>query len=419
MKAQLESALKYAARKWTVIPMKMAEKRPAVRWKRYQTRPPSKPTLRRWFARTDHGVAIVFGEASGGLACRDFDELGAYNEWAARSPALAASLPTVETRRGRHVYFVAAPGSVAEFRRRMGKPIDGRGAIALGDGELRAGSGSYAVAPPSIHPSGHVYRWLLPLPEGPLPVVDALEFWKPDLEIQFRQPCHTEDAREMGGGDYGCVWRQENPQKTSEVSTRVTTVEEAIAATLPTGPGQRHRQVFELARALKSIPHLAEADPGSLRAIVEEWHRRALPFINTKPFEETWIDFLNGWPAVHTPQGDGSLTKATSLARAAGPPDLLHVYDQQEIALLVGICRELQRAAGDQPFFLSCRSAGRQLGVQYKQANRWLRLLAVDGVIELTQAGRLKGRQAAEYRYLLPLLVSSDACDMARSSATR
>ena len=40
--------------------------------------------------------------------------------------------------------------------------------------------------------------------------------------------------------------------------------------------------------------------------------------------------------------------------------------------LLVGICRELQRRAGDAPFFLGCRTAAELLGVEHNTAARWL-----------------------------------------------
>ena len=43
---------------------------------------------------------------------------------------------------------------------------------------------------------------------------------------------------------------------------------------------------------MKAISGLVNADDAQLRAIVKVWHRRARPFIRTKPFEETWLDFV-------------------------------------------------------------------------------------------------------------------------------
>jgi hypothetical protein len=90
----------------------------------------------------------------GGLAVRDFDVAGAYSAWAAANPDDAARLPTVQTARGFHVY-----GRLEE------ETFDD-----LGDSELRADSGHYVLLPPSVHPSGHTYTWVHPLPDAPTPL---------------------------------------------------------------------------------------------------------------------------------------------------------------------------------------------------------------------------------------------------------
>src|SRR5262245_50380028 len=99
-----EAAERYADLGIGIIPIRAGTKKPAVRWKRYQRERPGRPTLRRWFRRGDvTGIAAVLGRASRGLACRDYDREGAYQEWARRHPDLADSLPTVATARGFHV----------------------------------------------------------------------------------------------------------------------------------------------------------------------------------------------------------------------------------------------------------------------------------------------------------------------------
>ena len=105
----LEAALSYAARGWSIIPIRPRDKKPACgSWKRYQETPADHPTLHEWFDKnTSPGLAVVLGPVSGGLVCRDFDDMGAYNAWALEHPDLAAGLPTVATARGRHVYLVA------------------------------------------------------------------------------------------------------------------------------------------------------------------------------------------------------------------------------------------------------------------------------------------------------------------------
>src|SRR5262245_45023396 len=146
----LESALDYARRGWSIIPVNGKE--PIGLWKPFQTQAADERTLRRQFARRNvTGCAVIFGAVSGGLACRDWDDPDAYHRWAAEHPELAATLPTAKTARGFHVYF-RGPEEFAD----------------LGDGEYRGDSGHYCVLAPSHHPDGR-YEWLIPLPAGAMP----------------------------------------------------------------------------------------------------------------------------------------------------------------------------------------------------------------------------------------------------------
>lgn len=121
------------------------EKKPAVpRWKPFQHTPADERQVVDWFDRRDDlGLAIILGDVSGSLVVRDFDVGDSWQRWAAEYPKLEQMLPAVETsRERRHIYA-----------RIVGCP-----AITHADGELRA-RGQYVVAPPSIHPRGHRYRW--------------------------------------------------------------------------------------------------------------------------------------------------------------------------------------------------------------------------------------------------------------------
>lgn len=180
----------------------------------------------------------------------------------------------------------------------------------------------------------------------------------------------------------------------------VLTAEEAIESSLPSGPGQRHKLVFEFARRLKAVPQLADQSGCDLRRYAEAWHRRAVAIIGTKPFEETWIDFLKAWENVQHPYGGGVLSVAFERACRVGLPDVANDYEQSEVLLLAGLCRELQRGAGEAPFYLSCRDAGRLLGVTHVQASRWLFLLVADGVLAEIEKGDVRTRRASQYRYL-------------------
>ncbi len=103
----LQAALDYLGRGWSLIPMRMGDgKKPAYKWGPYQTKRADESQLWEWFGNSSsYGLAVVFGTVSGSLGARDFDEMDAYNRWAAENPELARTLPTVATNRGRHVYF--------------------------------------------------------------------------------------------------------------------------------------------------------------------------------------------------------------------------------------------------------------------------------------------------------------------------
>jgi len=157
----LAHALAYAARGWSILPVKYVNghKSGAVRWKRFQTFRATEEVLRRWFEKNpDWQIGVICGAVSGGLICRDFDAPGAYEAWAKAHGELAATLPTVRTGRGWHVYFRARD---LRFR-------------ALADGEYR-GEKHFVVLPPSRHPNGARYAWTVPLPEGELPMLSPIE----------------------------------------------------------------------------------------------------------------------------------------------------------------------------------------------------------------------------------------------------
>ena len=91
---------------------------------------------------------------------------------------------------------------------------------------------------------------------------------------------------------------------------------------------------------------------------------------------------------------------ALEWARIAELPEEAYRYEQEPLRQLVSLCRELQRVSGEFPFFLSCRTVERFLGVGFKTANRWLFLLVEEGVLEIVRKGSMVGRRASRYRYV-------------------
>ncbi len=244
----LDAALSYFRRGWSIIPIQAGTKKAAVPWKRYQAERADEQTVRQWFASASTGIAVVLGAISDGLVCRDFDSLAAYDKWAAGHADLAGALPTVATARGRNVYFRPPSADLRFVDLRLGSPPE--------DGEYRGDSGHYCLLPPSIHPSGSVYTWLVPLSAGPVPFV-------PDVQAVGLLPTRAidRDNRENRVSS-PLLYCFSNPQSSSVLSVTSISgdsdVDGAILATLPEAPGRRNRQLFEFARALKAFPRFTE-----------------------------------------------------------------------------------------------------------------------------------------------------------------
>ncbi|GAG12678.1 unnamed protein product, partial [marine sediment metagenome] len=181
----LEAALDYHHRDWSLIPIQPRTKVPACpSWKPYQTERADEAKLHHWFGSNgDQGVAVICGEVSGGLVVRDFDQMAAYERWAAEYPELAETLPTVATGRpGRHVYVRANIDQIRDLSPSRGS------VLTFDDGEVRGGG--YCLLPPSKHPNGNDYRWIVPLGD---------ESPEVDLISSGLLPCNREDRVNTGG----------------------------------------------------------------------------------------------------------------------------------------------------------------------------------------------------------------------------
>lgn len=369
-KTLLEWALEYYQFNWSIIPIRTGTKKPAVRsWKQYQLKRSDEKQLRKLFGDGNWNVAVIVGEVSNGLACRDFDTMTEYEKWAASYPDLAKILPTVQTGKGMHVYF---EGHV-------------KGVKHVSNGELR-GSGGYCLLPPSVHPGGHVYQWVNPVLNGNLLAIEP--------ELAGFMPNVTEQSKQTEQSD--AILKRGYIVKIDD------SVEEAIIKTLPQIVGTRNRKVWDLIRTLRADARFIVVNPVELRPVVQLWHKKALPYIRTKDFEETWIDFLYGWDRVILPKGEDPMAQIFEKAKNGTIPEVALRFSKPKVRLLVAWCRELQLAAGKNPFYLSARTAGKYLEIKPMTAWRYLFLLTKESILEEVKKGRMTqtGGVATRYRYI-------------------
>jgi hypothetical protein len=152
------AAREYLARGCHPIPCAPRTKRPLVKWEPYQTEAPLLDEVDVWWDEVpDANVALVLGR---GTFAVDLDGGDAAEQLlAAHGITLPAGAPRSRTAKGAHVFLAAdgpVPDRVALLRAQDGSAqvdIRGRGIV---------------VAPPSIHPTGARYAWVVPL-SPPLP----------------------------------------------------------------------------------------------------------------------------------------------------------------------------------------------------------------------------------------------------------
>jgi len=139
----LKTALLWHSIGVSCIPILAGSKLPALEWKPYQERLPTRRELRSWFA-TGYNLAVLTGGARN-LVVLDWDDLWAYSIWIAGldgNVLYVLATYRVRARRGWHYYFWNDGESVRTQR--------------MGQVDVKA-AGGYVLAPPSIHPSGVPY----------------------------------------------------------------------------------------------------------------------------------------------------------------------------------------------------------------------------------------------------------------------
>lgn len=172
-------AKKYAEQNWQVFPLQARQKTPIVKWADMAT---SDETMivGWWDNNPDANIGIACGRRSGVIVLDVDSGHGGYESIAELREKYGEIPETAVVKTGsggEHIYF-KHPG--VEIRNSAGK---------LGRGLDIRGDGGYVVAPPSVHPNGNRYEWvvrprdvglaempqwmvdLLTVKEAPVPVV--------------------------------------------------------------------------------------------------------------------------------------------------------------------------------------------------------------------------------------------------------
>jgi len=162
-----EYAKLYLSKNLSIIPLKSKAKEPLIEWKEFQNRKPTEEEIEKWFKNTNNNIAIICGTVSGNLVVIDFDNMEIHDKWYGfideKYPDvrdIVLRTWVVETGRGIHIYLRIKEDKDTFRNLFRTKPK------FVEDIDVK-GEGGYVVAPPSVHPSGKLYKFRIgPTEEG-------------------------------------------------------------------------------------------------------------------------------------------------------------------------------------------------------------------------------------------------------------
>lgn len=181
----LDEALRLASHGIRVLPIKPGEKRPPMTaWQTAATCDAA--TITNWFTNLyrGHGLGVATGQMTSGktLFVLDIDEHGngvSGSDTLAELETLHGALPdTVEVHTGSggcHKYFVCDATIKNDAGKRLGPGLDVRG------------EGGQVVAPPTLHPNGRAYVWVIDSGIGDIDIAEAPE-WLVAKLIETEKP---------------------------------------------------------------------------------------------------------------------------------------------------------------------------------------------------------------------------------------
>lgn len=343
-------------------------------------------------------IGVALGAVSGGLCSIDIDSDEAARSFLERNPALQHTFRT-RGRKGCNIWlrFSAEHPQRTRFLKSHGNPW----------GEFRSNGVQTIVW--GVHPEGMAYEWLT---RHPVLTVDFQSIVWPDGISGIKTTASSQNSKN------GTIpQRDRGDRETEEVcvgvsapsrsfSAVVYTAERVVKECLPTAPGMNHRRLFDLNRGVLALENQegAKWNVQKRLALFDEWYAAAAKteFLNKGQSKEDYrIEFMSSSSNIRYPLGADGLSEAIEKARNTEFPPEAAQFENPKIKLVIGICYQLQVAAGSEPFFISARSLAKPLEVDWSGCAKWLKALCAWEVIKLVEQGGTKTnpRKASRYRY--------------------
>ena len=380
-------------------------KKPSGEWGKLTIADMEKPD---YLVKLEHGnIGVALGAKSGHLIALDVDDDKLVEPYLAANPWLKNTLQT-HGRRGRVFWLRMAgdyPAKMVKLKTHTGDDC----------GEFRT-NGCQSIIQGTHPDTGKPYQMLSK--HNPLIVDFACIVWPneirnpPNLEIDLS--ANDTERQSDGGTELPSNRETEVTDDTdaivavsskalSPLSTKpiCLTIDDAIQLALPDKVHQNNDRLFTLARAVKTLEmQSGKFTPAQLRDVFSRWYKLATEFLRPEQTRDEYMtQFLNAYASAKIPLGEGVITQAWKQAHENPlPPEAIENFEDQNLRLVVALCRELQIMAGKDPFYLSSRTVQRLTKQEsHATAARWLRSLCVLKILDETEKGR--GVKASRYRF--------------------
>lgn len=394
----------YDSSGFSMIPIRPGTMQPSTKWTQYQTERASIDQVFRWIA-AGNGLAVVLGQVSNGWVCRDFDDIRAYELWAADYRQLAESLPSSRTQRGFHVFVRVAEQTKTK---------------AFDDGELR-GEKSYVVVPPTGYSDAPgAYHWIIEPKRGEPTRVLA------DTGLDRQWSDHAQQPKATVVTENTESQSQQNGLSVLSVTVRGPVpvaqwerIEDAIELTMPPDIHNRNGGPFNaLLRLARKVIAILDGRPDSELAeqIGLAWFERAWKEgrITTADAGVTCAEFAKAIESVKSPDYGDPIATAFADSQSLPVPSFVKRFapynERAPTIQLAKLVVAIDRHFNGGVWYLSCHKAGRLVGMQHSQANTLLKKWAKDKVLEIVKPGvpGRPGNKATRYQFVYGRSEASD-----------
>ncbi len=346
-------------------------------------------------------VGVALGQKSNGLCAIDLDRDELVEPFLATNPKLTATLQT-HGARGR-VFWVRILGEYPPNKKLK------RNGEALG--EWRADGLQSIVA--GIHPATQQpYRFVNEA--KPVEIAFGKIVWPEGVSLR-EKPTESKSSSQCGGREPASEFTHDahDSQESDDLQElkvvkvcRVcgdlsgATEDEIVALCVPNRAHENNARLFDLARGVKTLERERgqEYSERDLKRVFGRWFRKSRPCLRAgQTRAQYWDEFLRGGDVAQVALDEGGLLTAWQQTKKSEPPEWARVFKSAAGRMLVSLCWQLQKLAGEHDFFLSCYSAGKLLQVTPVHTASLLRALVAKGVLRIVEKG-CTGK-ATRYRF--------------------